>query len=159
MSNENNAHAENRALVVRVAHVLERTGLAMSGAMGGTFVAAYLARASIGPFDSVGFVASMVLIGTIGFYLGIDIPRLRESHVNRAVKGSGSGVDPVELLSATGTFLAAVAALASVYAIVFDEVPQRAWEFVVGSWWLLGVIMQIGAGLTGRLRLAGKAVG
>ena len=159
MSNESNAHAENRALIVRVAHVLERIGLAMSGAMGGTFVAAHLARASIGPFDSVGFGALMVLIGMIGFYLGIDIPRLRESHANRAVKGSGPGVDPVELLSATGTFLAAVAALASVYAIVFDEVLQRAWEFVVGSWWLLGVIMQIGAGLTGRLRLAGKAVG
>jgi hypothetical protein len=68
-------------------------------------------------------------------------------------------VDPVELLSATGTFLAAVAALVSVYAIVLDEVPQRVWEFVVGSWWLLGVLMQIGAGLISRLRPANKAVG
>ena len=95
----------------------------------------------------------------IGFYLGIDIPAPRGSDVSRAVKGSGPGVDPVELLSATGTFLAAVAALASVYAIVFDEVPQRVWEFVIGSWWLLGIVMQVGAGLIGRSRLASKAVG
>jgi hypothetical protein len=68
-------------------------------------------------------------------------------------------VDLVELFSATGTFLAAVAALASVYAIVLDELPQRVWEFAVGSWWLLGVIMQIGAGLIARRRLASAAVG
>ncbi len=114
MLSEKAANAESRVLISRVAHVVERTGLAMAGAMGGTFVAAYLARASIEPFDSVGFIATMVLIGTIGFYLGIDIPRMREPNVNRAVKGTGPGVDPVELLSATGTFLAAVAALASV---------------------------------------------
>jgi len=159
MLSEKAANAESRVLISRVAHVVERTGLAMAGAMGGTFVAAYLARASIEPFDSVGFIATMVLIGTIGFYLGIDIPRMREPNVNRAVKGTGPGVDPVELLSATGTFLAAVAALASVYAIVFDEVPQRVWEFVIGSWWLLGVVMQISAGLIGRSRLASKAAG
>jgi hypothetical protein len=159
MLSEKAANAESRVLISRVAHVVERTGLAMAGAMGGTFVAAYLARASIEPFDSVGFIASMVLIGTIGFYLGIDIPRMRGPTVNRAVKGSGPGVDPVELLSATGTFLAAVAALASVYAIVFDEVPQRVWEFVIGSWWLLGVVMQISAGLIGRSRPVNKAIG
>jgi hypothetical protein len=33
------------------------------------------------------------------------------------------------------------------------------WEFVVGSWWLLVVLMQIGAGLVARLRFANKAVG
>ena len=159
MLSEGAAHAESRVLISRVAHVVERTGLAMAGAMGGTFVAAYLARASIEPFDSIGFIASMVLIGMIGFYLGIDIPLMREADVNSAIKGSGPGVDPVELLSATGTFLAAVAALASVYAIVFDEAPQRVWEFVIGSWWLLGVVMQISAGLIARLRPANKAVG
>ena len=146
-------------LISRVAHVVARVALAMSGAMGGTFVAAQLTRADIDMFDSAGFVASMILIGIIGFYLGIDIPRMRASRLGSVVKGPARNVDPVEPLSASGTFLAAVAALASVYAIVFDEVPQRAWEFVVGSWWLLGVIMQIGAGLTGRLRLAEKAVG
>ena len=49
--------------------------------------------------------------------------------------------------------------IASVYAIVFDEVPQRVWEFVIGSWWLLGVVMQISAGLIGRSRPVNKAIG
>jgi hypothetical protein len=159
MLDERDAGADDRLLISRVAHVVERIGLAMSGAIGGTFVAAYLARASIELFGSVGFVASTILVGVIGFYLGIDIPRLRPSRLNFGVKGPALRVDPVELLSATGTFLAAVAALASVYAIVLDEVPQPMWEFVVGSWWLLGVLMQIGAGLIARLRLANKAVG
>jgi uncharacterized membrane protein YfcA len=157
MLSEKAAEAESRILISRAAHVVERTGLAMAGAMSGTFVSAYLARAGVEPFDSVGFIASMVLMGMIGFYLGIDIPAPRAS--DSAAKVSGPGVDPVELLSATGTFLAAVAALASVYAIVFDEVPQRLWEVVIGSWWLLGIVMQVSAGLIGRSRLASKAVG
>jgi hypothetical protein len=159
MSDETGVAKDHCVLISRVAHVVERIGLAMSGAIGGTFVAAYLARASIELFGSVGFAASMILVGVIGFYLGIDIPRLRASRLNSGVKGPTLGVDPVELLSATGTFLAAVAALASVYAIMFDQVPQPMWEFVVGSWWLLGVLMQIGAGLIARLRPANKAVG
>jgi hypothetical protein len=159
MLDESDAEAEKRFLISRVAHVVERIGLAMSGAIGGTFVAAYLDRAGIESFNSVGFIASVILIGMIGFYLGIDIPQLRASRVNLAVKDRGLGVDLVELFSATGTFLAAVAALASVYAIVLDELPQRVWEFAVGSWWLLGVIMQIGAGLIARRRLASAAVG
>jgi hypothetical protein len=145
-------------LVSRVAHVVGRIGLAMSGAMCGTFVAAYLARAGIDPFDSIGFIASMILIGMIAFYLGIDIPGLRASHIGPGTRPLPRW-DTVELLSATGTFLAAVAALTSVYAIVFDEAPQGVWEFAIGCWWLIGVAMQIGAGAIGRLRLANEVVG
>jgi hypothetical protein len=159
MSDEIGFAMDHCVLIGRVAHVVERIGLAMSGAIGGTFVAAYLARASIELFGSVGFVASTVLVGVIGFYLGIDIPRLGASRLNSGVKGPALRLDPVELLSATGTFLAALAALASVCAIVLDQLPQPMWEFVVGSWWLLGVFMQIGAGLIARLRPANKAVG
>ena len=131
-------------LISRVAHVMERTGLAMSGAMCGTFVAALQVQANPALFDSFGFILSMVLIGAIGFYLGIDIPRLRMR----------PRVDMVELLSATGTFLAAVAALISVYAFVFDETLRRSFEYMVASWWMIGVVLQIGAGLIGRIRLA-----
>jgi hypothetical protein len=139
--------------VSRVAHVVERTGLAMSGAMCGTFVAAYLTRAGIDPFDSIGFIVSMILIGMIGFYLGIDIPGLRASHMRPGARPPIPRWDSVELLSATGTFLAAMAALTSVYAIVFDEAPQGVWEFAIGCWWFIGIAMQIGAGAIGRLRL------
>jgi len=142
---------EEALLISRAAHVVGRIGLAMSGAMGGTFVAALLSKAGTDLFDSAGFIASMVLGGMIGFYLGIDIPRLRPSPVNPAAVLAKP--DLVELLSAAGTFLAAIAALISVYAFVFDEMPQRAWDLTFGSWWLLGIIMQVSAGLLGRLRL------
>jgi hypothetical protein len=147
MSNERKIRMHDMLLISRLAHVIERTGLAMAGAMCGTFVAALQTRVNPALFDSVGFILLMVLIGAIGFYLGIDIPRLRMQ----------PRVDPVELMSATGTFLAAVAALISVHAFVFDEIPRRAWDFTVVSWWMLGVTMQIGAGAIARLRLARKA--
>jgi hypothetical protein len=159
MLDKQDLQTDPRFLISRVAHVVGRIGLAMSGAMCGTFVAAYLERASIAIFGSIGFIMSMILIGIIGFYLGIDIPQLRASHGGRAINRRASRADPVEWLSAIGTFLAAVAALASVYAIVLDEVPQRPWEFLIGCWWLLGAIMQIGAGSLGRLRLADRAAG
>jgi hypothetical protein len=159
MLDQKDLQAETPFLISRLAHVVERIGLAMSGAVSGTFVAAYLARASIAIFDSIVFFMSMVLIGIIGFYLGIDIPRLRVSRGSLAVNRPAPMADPVELLSATGTFLAAVASLSSVYAIVFDEVPQGAWGFLIGCWWLIGAIMQIGAGSLGRRRIANKPAG
>src|SRR5450432_3427552 len=159
MSDQADARTENPFFVSRLARVVGRIGLAMSGAMCGTFVAAYLARARIDPLDSIGFIASMILIGMIAFYLGIDIPGLRAPHLRPGMKPAMPRWDTVELLSATGTFLAAVAALTSVYAIVFDEAPQGVWEFTIGCWWLFGVTMQIGAGAIGRLRLVNDAVG
>jgi len=155
MSAERNIRSENRAS--RLAHVVGRIGLSMSGAVCGTFVAAYMARTDINMFGYDGFVALMILAGIAGFYLGIDIPE--KAHRPGVAADFGFSVDPVELLSATGTFLAAIAALFSVYAIVFDDLSQRVWEFVVGSWWLFGVVMQIGAGAAARLRFAGKTVG
>ncbi len=142
-----NAAMQDYLLISRVAHVIERSGLAMAGAMCGTFVGAQLAKADVAPFESVGFIASMILIGMIAFYVGIDVPR----EATRA-GSERQGVDAVEMLSAAGTFLATVAALLSVFSIVFDEAPQRLWEFVVGSWWLGGVTMQVAAGSIGRLR-------
>jgi hypothetical protein len=148
MSYVGNDLVARRPFVSRAAHVVGRIGLAMSGAMSGTFVAAQLARFSAELFDSVGFIASMIVIGTVGFYLGIDIPRPPPTGFAGPAKA-----DLVELFSAQGTFLAAIAALVSVFAIVFDGLPPRVWEFAIGSWWVLGVVMQIGAGLAGRLRL------
>ena len=152
MSNERNSQLQDYLLISRAAHVIERSGLAMAGAMCGTFVAAQLAKAGIAPFDSVGFAATMVLVGMIGFYLGIDIPRLPVRVARHRPR-----VEPVELLSAAGTFLAAMAALISVGDIVLDEAPQHVWELVVGVWWLVGVMLQISAGLIARLRFAQKA--
>ena len=152
MSNKNDI--DDVILIIRIAHVVGRVGLAMAGAMCGTFVAAQLTMTNADLFDSTGVIALMVLVGMIGFYLGIDIPRFRvaRSAIERP------RVDPVDLLSTTGTFLATIAALISVYAFVFDEAPQRAWEYTVASWWVLGVALQMSAGLMGRIcpvRVAG----
>jgi hypothetical protein len=148
MSKQRNTAMQDYLLISRAAHVIERSGLAMAGAMCGTFVAAQMSKVNVALFGSIGFAVWMVLIGMVGFYLGIDTPRPPE------VAGARLRTDPVEWLSAAGTFLAAVAALVSVYGIVLDEVPQRFWEFVFGSWWTLGITMQIGAGLIARLRPA-----
>ncbi|MFB9268975.1 hypothetical protein ACFFWD_38655 [Bradyrhizobium erythrophlei] len=150
MSKDRTAHARELMLISEVAHVVERSGLAMAGAMGGTFVAAQLGKIHVAMFDSIEFVAMSVLMGSVGFYLGIDIPR-RAAFAARLRR-----VDVVELLSASGTFLAAAAALVSVYGIILDEVPRRAWELVIGSWWMGGVAMLATAGLLGRQRLAQK---
>ena len=147
MSNKNKAEIDEVFLIIRIAHVVGRLGLAMAGAMCGTFVAAQLTVTNAALFDSTGVIALMVLAGMIGFYLGIDIPRLRV--VQHAIERPR--VDPVDLLSTTGTFLAAIAALISVYAFVFDETPAQSWEYTVASWWVLGVALQMSAGLMGRI--------
>jgi len=147
MSNKNNAEIDEIFLIIRIAHVVGRLGLAMAGAMCGTFVAAQLTVTDAALFDSTGVIALMVLAGMIGFYLGIDIPRLRV--VQRAIERPR--IDPVDLLSTTGTFLAAIAALISVYAFVFNETPAKSWEYTVASWWVLGVALQMSAGLIGRI--------
>ena len=56
------------------------------------------------------------------------------------------------LASATGTFVAAVAALVSVYMIIFDEIPPVIWDAGIGFGWMLGVLLQIAAGTAARLR-------
>ncbi|WP_248114256.1 hypothetical protein [Bradyrhizobium sp. 2S1] len=140
--------ARELMMVSRAAHVMQRTGLAMAGAMAGTFVAAQLAKGNVAVFSTLAFIATTIVVGAVGFYLGIDVPKL-------TVRATGR-IDVVELLSAGGIFLAALAALVSVYGIVFDEIPPRAREFVIGSWWFGGVVMLATAGLVGRQRLAQK---
>lgn len=144
----------DRGPVSRIAHVVARVGLAMAGALCGLFVAAHLTRTNIEVLNSVGFIALMCLVGIAGFYLGIDVPPGA-----RPDRETGGRADPVELFSASGTFLAAVAALVSVYVIVFDDAPQVIWTIVVGCGWLLGVALQIGAGAIARSRPFGMVAG
>jgi len=40
---------------------------------------------------------------------------------------------------------------------VFDETMRPSLEYTVASWWTVGVVLQIGAGLIGRIRLAKAA--
>jgi hypothetical protein len=62
MLDDRNARVGKPFCIGRVAHVIERFGVATFGAMCGMFVAAHLARAGIGTLDSIGFIASMILV-------------------------------------------------------------------------------------------------
>ena len=138
----------------RVAHVIQRIGLAMAGVLCGLFVAALMLRANIDLFDSFGLALAMMLFGLIGFYLGIDTtpPPSRASRFDILDARLGPKVELVEMFGGAGTFLATAAALASVYVVVFDEDLPVIWTVVVGCWWLFGVAMQIVAGIAARTR-------
>src|SRR5262245_44599636 len=66
----------------KVAHVLERLGLAMAGAASGLFVAA-LVGTSHSALTNQAFLLLMMIGGAIGFYLGIDTPPLPVSASNK----------------------------------------------------------------------------
>jgi hypothetical protein len=135
-----------RSRVSRCAHVLERLGLAMAGAASGLFVAA-LVGSSIGALTSQAFLLIMMIGGAVGFYLGIDTPPQRVDDARQAGK-----IDAAELLSAVGTFLAALTAFISVGVIVLREDLHIAGTIAVLLGWLTGVTMQIVAGAIARAR-------
>ena|ERR1700682_1322505 len=71
--------------------------------------------------------------------LGINIPSLPFGAPYCALSDGGSvpSISPLALVSPAGTFLAAIAALVSVYMIVVDEVPPVIW--IIGDRLLVDV--------------------
>lgn len=136
-----------RTHVRRFAHLLERLGLAMAGAACGLFVSAHVGS-SISFLTSQGFLLLMMVIGAIGFYLGIDTPPLPFHDKDLAEPK----VDSAEFLSAVGTFLATLTAFFAVGIIVLREEPHIAWTYLIMLGWSVGVIMQIVAGAISRAR-------
>jgi hypothetical protein len=154
MTNRIDGRYGNRSSASRVAHVIERVGLALAGALCGLFVAALLARADMEMLGPVDLALAMMLLGIIGFYLGIDMPTrpVSSSRSGFGTIGSGPKVDFAELFSALGVFLATVTALVSVYVVMFDGMLPAIWVFGVGGLWLSGATLQIAAGTMVRLR-------
>src|SRR5947209_9588696 len=141
-----------RLRVRKLAHVLERIGLAMAGAASGLFVAAHVGSA-IAALTSQAFLLIMMIGGAVGFYLGIDTPPLPfQEHVQPSLGETSDKIDTAEFLSAAGTFLATVTAFVSVGIIVLRENPHLAWTIVIMVAWVLGVTMQIVAGAIARNR-------
>jgi hypothetical protein len=155
MSSNKPSRIDDVSLILQIVQVTGRLGLSMAGAMCGTFVAAQLTMTNAELFDSAGFIVVMALVGILGFYLGIDLPRLRSSLTGPEL--DRQRIDSIELLFRIGTFLVAIAVLISIYAFVFDETLRHSFEYMVASWWMIGVVLQIGAGLIGRIRLARMA--
>jgi mannose/fructose/N-acetylgalactosamine-specific phosphotransferase system component IID len=140
----------SRTRTSKAAHIIERIGLAMAGGSCGLFVAAHMASSRVEAFGSVALVFGLMVLGAVGFYLGIDIP----PHSTAGSDATGSEpTDPVELFSAIGTFLATLAAFLSVYIIVFDANPSTRSTVILGVCWLVGGIMQIVAGISARRHL------
>ena len=147
-----------RSTISRSAHVLERTGLALTGASCGLFVAAHVGRADIDLLGSAAAVFVMMIYGAAGFYLGIDFPHAPANHdMHMPLRhGLGSKADAVELLSAAGTFLAAIAAVISVFSIVVDEIAHPTSALLICLAWAIGATLQIAAGIIARKK-AGAA--
>ena len=143
-----------RSTISKWAHVLERTGLAFTGAACGLFVAAHVGRADMDLIGSTAAVLAMMLYGAAGFYLGIDLPPVQRDHYMHLPlrHGLGSSWDTVELLSAAGTFLAAVAAIVSVSSIILDEIARPGTALLIGFGWGASATMQITAGIIARMR-------
>ena len=133
-----------RFRVRKTAHLFERVGLAMAGAACGLFVGAYVGSA-IPSLTTQGFLLLMMLLGVVGFYLGIDTPQLPFDDAH-------SQIDAAEFLSSAGTLCATLAALASVAIIVLRLEPHDALTWLVLIGWVAGVAMQIVAGAKARMR-------
>jgi hypothetical protein len=141
-----------RSTLSRSAHVIARIGLALTGTACGLFVAQVSARIDL--VGSVEAMLAMMLYGAAGFYLGIDLPPVPPDHrMHLPLRPTlASRADSVELLSAAGTFLAALAAIISVFNIVLDESARGSTAFLIISGWAIGSTMQIAAGIIVRMR-------
>jgi hypothetical protein len=86
--------------------------------------------------------------------LGIDLPPEASyaARTNAAPDESKPRIKWVERLSAAGTFFAALAAFISVCSIVLDGDPRAVSTLILGFGWLMGVTMQVLAGLIARAR-------
>ena len=117
-----------------------------------SLAAGALSLAAVG--GSATAVLGMMLYGAAGFYLGIDLPPAPPDHRMHLPMqhGLGSRWDAVELLSAAGTFLAAVAAVVSVSSIVLDETAHVTTALLISLAWAIGATMQIVAGIIARMR-------
>ncbi len=143
---------DSRSAISRFAHIFERSGLALTGASCGLFVAAHVARADINLIRSGVAIVAMMLYGAAGFYLGIDLPRPAEQLHELPLRRFGSRTDAVELLSAGGTFLAALTSVTAVSSIILDEIARPGTAVLISIGWAIGASMQIIAGIIARLR-------
>jgi hypothetical protein len=151
MAHQIDATTISHSSVGRFAQAMERAGFAIMGALCGLFVAAQVAKADIEAINSLGVLFSVVLYGSVGFYFGTNVASLSSSGRPFYNAGSDRSTNPVALAGAIGTFLAAIAALASVYMIIFDEIPPVIWNIGIGFGWMLAVLMQLAAGIAARL--------
>jgi len=136
--------------LIKSAHLIERIGLAAIGGSSGLYVAAGLLRRQNELSGSVWIVLLMMLYGAFSFYVGIDLPRRsarRSTSIQRQGWNPGTAI---EILSAVGIFLAAIATFVSVSIIILDETASDGLLALIGSSWMIGASSQIAAGIIAR---------
>lgn len=134
-----------------VAHLLERAGLALVGAAAGLFVGIQTG-ASIPVLTNLTFLLVMTIVGAFGFYLGIDTPPHRFQRISVDLPGRqlDGAIDLSELLTALGTFLAALATFISVALIVLALDSAQTPAAALLAVWGAGTSMQVAAGALAR---------
>ncbi|GMO11013.1 hypothetical protein [Bradyrhizobium sp. TM233] len=139
-----------RSSLIRSAHLLERIGLAAVGASCGLYVGAALLRQKGGLFESGWIVLLTVLYGALSYYVGIDLSRTIARRSISSTSEAYDGSEMVEIMSAAGTFGAAIAAALSVSILVLDQnLPNGLIAFVAGCW-VVGSSLQVAAGAMAR---------
>ncbi|OAE97698.1 hypothetical protein AYJ54_34780 [Bradyrhizobium centrolobii] len=139
-----------RSSLIKSAHLLERLGLAAVGGACGLYVGAILLRHESGLFESGWIVLLTMLYGAVSYYVGIDLAGSKARKSNSSISEEWDGSDAPEIISAAGTFGAAIAAALSVSIIVLDQnVPGGAIAVVAGCW-LTGSSLQVVAGTMAR---------
>jgi hypothetical protein len=136
--------------LIKSAHLIERIGLAAIGGSSGLYVAAGLLRRQNELPWSVWIVLLMMLYGAFSFYVGIDLPG-RSARRSASIQRQGWNLDTaIEILSAVGIFLAAIATFVSVGIIILDETVSDGLLALTGSSWMIGASFQIAAGIIAR---------
>jgi len=139
-----------RSSLIKSAHLLERIGLAAIGATCGLYVGATLVRQKDGLFESGWIVLLTMLYGAVSFYVGIDLSRAVARRSMSNVSEEYNGSEAIEIMSAGGTFSAAIAAALSVSILVLDQsLPDGLIVFVAGCW-MIGSSLQVAAGAMAR---------
>ncbi|MCS3893756.1 hypothetical protein M2171_002889 [Bradyrhizobium japonicum USDA 38] len=139
-----------RSSLIKSAHLLERIGLAAVGASCGLYVGATLLRQKGGLFESGWIVLLTMLYGALSYYVGIDLSRSVARKPISSTSEEYNGSEVAEIMSAAGTFGAAIAATLSVSILVLDQsLPNGLIAFLAGCW-VVGSSLQVAAGAMAR---------
>jgi hypothetical protein len=137
--------------LIKSAHLIERIGLAAIGGSSGLYVAAGLIRRETELSGSGWIVLLMMLYGAFSFYVGIDLPgRPARTSTSTEREEWHPGADAIEILSAAGIFLTAIATFVSVSIIILDETLPDGLMTLTGICWVIGASFQNAAGIIAR---------
>ncbi|WFU74454.1 hypothetical protein [Bradyrhizobium sp. CB2312] len=139
-----------RSSLIRSAHILERIGLAAVGASCGLYVGATLLRQKGGLFESGWIVLITMLYGALSYYVGIDLSGNVARRPKSSISEEWNGSESAEIMSAAGTFGAAIAATLSVSILVLDQNLSNGLISFVAGCWAVGSSLQVAAGTMAR---------